>query len=46
MIDRIYDEHAVFTDPVVRGIDILTIRDGRIRAIRTIVVEGSSDAGS
>ena len=33
-------------DPVVRGIDILTIRDGRIRAIRTIVVEGSSDAGS
>jgi len=29
--------------PVVRGIDILTIRDGRIGGIRTIVVEGAPD---
>ena len=32
--------------PVVRGIDILTIHDGRISAIRTIVVAGAPAAAS
>lgn len=33
-------------DPVVRGMDILTIRDGRVSAVLTLIAPNSDETGS